>query len=358
MRIVIVGLSISSSWGNGHATTYRALVRALAGQGHDVLFLERDAPWYAEHRDAAAPEGCRLGLYQSLTQLKDRFGDDVRAADAVIVGSYVPQGVEVGQWVTRTARGVRAFYDIDTPITLQKLERGDEEYVSRALIARYDLYLSFTGGPTLDVLERRFGSPRARHLPCAVDPEGHAPVDGPARWDLGYLGTYSADRQGPLDQLLLQVARQEPALQFVVAGPSYPPHVRWPSGVERIDHVAPAEHAAFYGAQRFTLNLTRAAMRRAGWSPSVRLFEAASTATPILSDCWDGIGSYFRPGEEILLVSSAEDVRAHLHEMGEAERREMGWRARERVLRDHTSHARARQLVQLMQEAGGEVAAE
>ena len=130
MRIVILGLSITSSWGNGHATTYRGLVRELAARGHDVLFLEHDKPWYAANRDLPRPPYGRTELYDSVDDLKDRFAADVRDADVVIVGSYVPEGVAVGEWVREPPAGVTAFYDIDTPVTLAKLERGDFEYLS------------------------------------------------------------------------------------------------------------------------------------------------------------------------------------------------------------------------------------
>src|SRR3990170_1331251 len=132
MRIVIIGLSITSSWGNGHATTYRGLVRELAARGHDVLFLERDVPWYAENRDLPHPPFGQTSLYSSLVELKDRWTRPIREADFVIVGSYVPQGVAVGEWVTSVATGPVAFYDIDTPVTLAKLDRGDTEYLSRS----------------------------------------------------------------------------------------------------------------------------------------------------------------------------------------------------------------------------------
>src|SRR3954462_8727663 len=121
LRIVVIGLTITSSWGNGHATTYRGVVRELVGRGHDVLFLEHDKPWYASNRDLPYPPYGRTVLYASVDDLKERFADEVRDADVVIVGSYVPQGVEVGEWVPRAARGVPAFYDIDTPVTLAKL---------------------------------------------------------------------------------------------------------------------------------------------------------------------------------------------------------------------------------------------
>src|SRR5215207_1456914 len=167
LRIVILGLSITSSWGNGHATTYRGLVRELVARGHDVLFLERDVPWYAAERDLPRPPYGRKELYRDLAELRASHEGDVREADLVIVGSYVPDGVAVGEWVTRTARGSTAFYDIDTPVTLAKLARGDTEYLAPHLIPRYHLYLSFTGGPTLARLEQEYGSPLARPLYCA-----------------------------------------------------------------------------------------------------------------------------------------------------------------------------------------------
>src|SRR5215210_2946345 len=207
LRIVILGLSITSSWGNGHATTYRGLVRELAGRGHDVLFLERDVEWYANNRDLPRPPHGRTMLYRDLSELKRRFVAEIEDADLVIVGSYVPEGAQVGEWVTRTARGVTAFYDIDTPVTLAKLERGDEEYLTRALISDYQLYLSFTGGPTLQRLEQEFGSPMARPLYCSVDPDLYYPEPASIRWDLGYMGTYSDDRQPALSRLLMEPAR-------------------------------------------------------------------------------------------------------------------------------------------------------
>src|SRR5213075_2313327 len=170
LRVVVLGLSITSSWGNGHATTYRALLREFSARGHDVLFLERDQPWYADHRDMPAPAFCRTSLYASPAELGERFARAVREADLVIVGSFVPEGVAVGDWVQRTARGLTAFYDIDTPVTLARLARGEHDYLAPRQIPRYDLYLSFTGGPTLRRLEREFGSPRARVLYCSVDP--------------------------------------------------------------------------------------------------------------------------------------------------------------------------------------------
>jgi spore maturation protein CgeB len=344
LNIVILGLSITSSWGNGHATTYRGLVRELVRRGHQVLFLERDVPWYASNRDMPRPPYGRTELYTSLEDLHARFTDEVRQADLLIVGSYVPQGVEVGRWVQRTARGVPAFYDIDTPVTLAKLERGDYEYLAPDLIPGYRLYLSFTGGPLLRRIENELGSPAARPLYCSVDPELYMPQPVEPRWNLGYLGTYSDDRQPTLNELMLNAAREWREGRFVVAGPQYPASVQWPPNVERVEHLAPPEHAAFYNSQRFTLNVTRADMVRAGYSPSVRLFEAAACAVPIISDVWDGLDTLFIPGQEILLARSSADTLGFLREMSERERRSLGTRARARVLAEHTAAHRAEEL--------------
>jgi spore maturation protein CgeB len=350
MRICILGLSITSSWGNGHATTYRALVRQLAAQGHEVTFLERDVPWYAGNRDMPKPPGARTQLYTSLDELRTRHEGDVRDSDFVIVGSYVPEGNDVGRWVTSTASGITAFYDIDTPVTLAKLANGGADYISRGLIPEYDLYLSFTGGPTLERLEREFGARRARALYCSVDTDDYFPDPGDAEWDLGYLGTYSDDRQPSLTELMLEPARTLSDRRFVVAGAQYPAGIEWPENVKRITHLPPRDHRRFYNAQRYTLNITRADMIRAGWSPSVRLFEAAACGTPIVSDYWEGLEEFFEPGKEIFIARSADDTAAYLHEVPEEERRAAGLRARDRILAAHTAAHRASELVAYAEE--------
>jgi spore maturation protein CgeB len=344
LRIVILGLSITSSWGNGHATTYRGLVRELARAGHDVLFLERDVEWYAANRDLPNPPDGRTALYRSLDELKQTYAGDIEAADLVIVGSFVPEGSEVGRWVVDHAAGITAFYDIDTPVTLAKLARGEEEYISRDLIPRYDLYLSFTGGPTLDRLERELGAPLARPLYCSVDPDLYHPEAVPERWDLAYMGTYSDDRQPGLSQLLITPAARWRKGRFAVAGPQYPADIRWPSNVHRIEHLPPARHRGFYAAQRFTLNLTRADMIAAGFSPSVRLFEAAACGTTIVSDRWEGLETFLEPGREILVAESSEDVLGWLRELPDDERLAIGARGRARVLSEHTAAHRASEL--------------
>ena len=284
------------------------------------------------------------GSTKSLEELREGYAQEVSQADLVMVGSYVPEGIEVAEWVLQTAGGVRAFYDIDTPVTLASLRRGNCEYLKPELIPRFDLFLSFAAGATPKMLEEKFGSPCARPLLCSVDPDLYAPEDVETRFELGYLGTYSDDRQPGLDQLLLQPAREMPAGRFVVAGPQYPPEISWPENVERIEHLPPREHRRFYNEQRFTLNVTRSDMVRAGFSPSVRLFEAAACGTPIISDWWPGLDSYFAPQREILPAASSRDVLGYLQNMPESDRQALGRSARRRVLAEHTSDRRAEEL--------------
>lgn len=344
LDVVVLGLSITSSWGNGHATTYRGLLREFVARGHRVLFLERDVPWYAQNRDLPEPAFCRTELYVDLNDLARRFLTSIREADCVIVGSYVPEGVEVGRFALEHARGRVAFYDIDTPVTLGKLSRGDHEYITPDLIAAYDLYLSFSGGPALEILEKDYGSPRARALFCSVDPGAYFPENLPRRYDLGYMGTYSDDRQPPLQRLMLDAADVWTDGRFIVAGPQYPESIHWPQNVERVDHLPPSEHRAFYNSMRFTLNVTREDMVHLGHSPSVRLFEAAACGVPIISDYWDGLDQLFEFGSEILVSRSAEDTLGYIRELPDDEARAVGEAGRNRVLRRHTAAHRAAEL--------------
>ena len=353
MKIVIIGLSITSSWGNGHATTFRSLIAGLAQFGEDVLFLEQDRPWYAAHRDMPHPPFCDTVLYADAAELAAHHGDAIAKADLVIVGSYVADGPAVCRMVQQTARGVTAFYDIDTPVTLAALAQGRCDYITPELIRGFDLYLSFTGGPTLRVIERRFGAKMARALYCSADPDLNAP-DPTAQpdCDLGYLGTYSADRQPKLDRLLCTPARLWPEGRFNVTGPQYPATIDWPANVARSEHSAPDQHRAFYASQRYTLNITRADMIRAGYSPSVRLFEAAACGTPIISDWWPGLDTLFRPDVEIAIAHTPEDVLHTLRDTPDPVRVAMAERARARVLQHHTGRHRAAELMGYVREVG------
>jgi spore maturation protein CgeB len=320
----------------------------LDAREHDVLFLERDVPWYATTRDMPSPPYAATELYDSVNCLTERFRDAIHGADLVLLGSYVPDGAEIARFVLDSASGVVAFYDIDTPITLGALVDGTCEYLAPDLIPEFDAYLSFTGGPALECLTTRFGARRTHGFYCLVDPELYRPLPAPARrLALGFLGTYDAYRQRALSELLLEPATQLPRHDFMVAGPQYPPEVIWPRNVQRIEHIDPSRHRAFYASQRLTLNLTRRDMIEWGWSPSVRLFEAAACGVPIISDWWSGLDSFFEPGHEILIARSRDDVIEMITWSSDDDLARMAERARARTLREHTAEHRAIELEQL-----------
>ncbi len=354
LDIVVIGLTLTSSWGNRHAVTYRPLIPALSRRGHRICFLERDVPWYADNRDLHTWPFCQIQLYGSVAELKERFASRIRSADAVLVGSYVPDGIEIGHWVNRTASGLTAFYDIDTPVTMAALARGTCEYLTPELIAGFDLYLSFTGGPFLSRIKEQHKLSAVMPLYCSADPDTYRPCQVCREYDLGYMGTYSADRQPHLDRLMIQAARLWPAGRFVLAGQQYPDHIHWPENIHRIKHMPPVRHRDFYNSQRFTLNLTRADMVETGYSPSVRLFEAAACGTPIISDYWPGLENFFVPGAEILISHEPEQTLEFLHDMSENQRRTIGENARRRILSAHTPDHRARALEQQIKELIGQ----
>jgi spore maturation protein CgeB len=208
-------------------------------------------------------------------------------------------------------------------------------------------YLSFTGGPFLaEVVEGEFGAREARPLYCSVDAARYrrtAPEPELAA-EMGYMGTYAPDRQPVVERFLNAVARRLPEKRFLVAGPQYPEEIRWPENVRLISHLPPARHPAFYSSARWQLNATRADMVAAGWSPSVRLFEAGAIGCAVISDYWAGIDTLFEPGREILLPASTDDVVEILTGTSEEERRAIAGAFRARVLREHTSRVRAAEL--------------
>lgn len=347
LDIVVFGLSITSSWGNGHATTFRSLIKALAARGHKVTFFEKDVPWYSSQRDMPDPPFCKVILYKALPELEAHEAM-ISDADLVILGSYVSDAKELSAKISALAPECFAFYDIDTPVTLAKLRRGDYEYLTPEMIPRFDLYLSFSGGPTLEHLEKEYGAQRARPLYCSVDTDLYFPTETGTdstlkQYALAYLGTYSDDRQPTVERLLMAPAAHLQNEQFCVAGAQYPASINWPGNVQITEHIPPQEHREFYGAQRFTLNVTRQDMIAAGYSPSVRLFEAGACGTPIISDEWEGLDSFFSIGDEILTARSPEEVEEYL-QMNESDRRQLGERLRQKVLNNHTSRHRAIEL--------------
>jgi spore maturation protein CgeB len=352
MKLVVFGLSISSSWGNGHATTYRALLRAFAARGHEIVFYEWDAPWYrGEHRDLPRPQFCRLVMYREWERIAARALAEARDADATLVGSYVHRGPRVIDDLAERGIDPLFFYDIDTPVTVSLLRSANADYLRADQIPLFARYFSFTGGPWLNqVLEQELGARDAMPLYCSVDAEHYRPTlpDSELQADLAYMGTYAPDRQPTIEQLLNTPARSLRDCRFLVAGPQYPAGYSWAPNVRLIPHLPPKRHPAFYSGASWQLNATRADMIAAGWSPSVRLFEAAACGAAMLSDRWSGIEEFFTPSREILLPESPAEVVDLLCTTHRDDRVAIGLAARERVLREHTSERRAEELESLL----------
>lgn len=353
MKIVILGLSITSSWGNGHATTFRALCRELHRRGHHIIFIEKDVEWYRSNRDLPEPPYVTLWLYEDWQ--RDGIGivrDAIRDADSIVVGSYFPDAIAATALLQQEAKAPVLFYDIDTPITIAALrQHGRCDYLRADDVPFYAAYLSFTGGPTLTEIEQRFGSPLAVPFYCSVDPEAYhrTPVQAEFACAMSYLGTYAADRQPKLMDLLNAPAAALPQERFLVAGPMYPANTPWAANVVTHPHLPPSDHPALYSSSRWVLNLTRADMVAAGYSPSVRLFEASACGAPIVSDAWPGMEEFFTPGEDILLASDTGEALRILRDIDEAEARRIGEAARARTLAKHTSARRAQEYEEVMQ---------
>lgn len=354
MKLVIFGLTVSSAWGNGHATLWRSLIRGLDAAGHDVVFYERDLPFYRAHRDLPAlPGRGRLRVYASWDDVRAEAARELAGAGAALVTSYCPDGRAAAQLVLASRARARVFYDLDTPVTLARLAAGDDvPYLPAGGLAAFDLVLSFTGGRALALLRDRLGARRVHALYGSVDPACHRPVAPAPAWAgaCSYLGTWSDDRHAMLDRLFLEVARRHPQRAFVLGGAQYPPHVAWPANVVRRDHVPPPEHPAFFCSSPLTVSVTREPMAQLGYCPSGRLFEAAACGVPVLSDRWEGLDAFFTPGEEILLASTTAEALAALalpaHELAR-----IGARARARALAEHSGTRRASELIALIEGA-------
>ncbi|MGE5619118.1 MAG: glycosyltransferase [Sphingomonadaceae bacterium] len=352
MRLLVFGLSITSSWGNGHATVYRGLLKELHRQRVDVTFVEKDVPWYAENRDLPRTDFARILLYRGAGQLEDLLATEIPRSDVVLMGSYFPDGVTVATRLANHGDLVRLYYDIDTPVTLAAFAAtGATPYLESEQLAVFDAVLSFTGGRALAELEKRWGARRTVAFYCALDPETHYRVEPVEtfRCRLGYMGTYSADRQEAMARLFLRPALGLPQQRFVLAGPQYP-DMALPPNVSHFHHLPPGMHSAFYSSCDLTLNITRGPMVVYGYSPSVRLFEAAGCGACVISDRWDGLEELFEVGKEILVADDTESMLALLRETTPEAAMELGERFRARALREHTFAVRARQFLDLVRD--------
>ena len=356
MKIAIFGLTISSSWGNGHATLWRGLCKALVKLGHEFTFFERDVPYYASNRDwASLPPSLgnsKLVLYSDWSTIEAQARRELAHCDTAIVSSYCFDAQAATDAILDAQHPLAVFYDLDTPVTLDALRSGKQvPYIPWRGLGDFDLVLSYTGGAALEALRSDLSAHRVRALYGHVDPDVHQPVDPVDRYRamLSWLGTYSADRQAMLEELFVAPARLRPEEKFLIAGAQYPEHFPWSSNVYFVYHLPPQEHAAFFSSSRLTLNVTREPMARMGWCPSGRLFEAAACGAAVLSDEWCGLDDFYTPGEQVLVARNCADTLAAL-DLSDARLQAIGRAARERTLDEHTSMHRAKQLIHYLEE--------
>lgn len=351
MRIIIFGLTVSSSWGNGHASLWRGMLRALAGQGHEIVFFEKTVSYYADTRDAwPIPTGVEVRFYDGIGDIVEGLAAESYRADVAMVTSYCPSGAEICRLLMKYVTGLTVFYDMDTPVTLRSLHQGAKVfYLPEEGLGAFDLVLSFTGGRALAELRSRLGAKRVQPLYGWVDGGCYRKVQPCAEYSsaLSYLGTYAADRQPALQELLLKPADRYPAQRFFIAGAQYPDDFPWAPNIHFVRHLPPDLHPAFFCSGRATLNITRSAMKEFGYCPSGRLFEAAACGVPIVTDAWEGLEEFFEPGLEILRVETSQQV-VQVLEMSDRELQQIADAAQTRVMEDHTAENRASQLIHIL----------
>ncbi len=351
MKITVFGLSISSAWGNGHATLLRGLFRALYCYGHEIHFFERDTAYYAANRDAPSLPYVNVHLYSEWNQSLPLIRTVLADSDVAMVTSYCADGAAACELILTENLGRSIFYDLDTPVTLSRLAQGETPpYLPAEGLGGFDLVLSYTGGNALRQLRSWLKARTVATLYGWVDPETHYRVPASPEFasDLSYLGTYAADRQKSLEELLIRPAAEQPDRRFVIAGAMYQEPERWPGNIRYFPHIAPPQHSSFYSSSLLTLSITRGTMAAMGYCPSGRLFEASACGTAVLSDWWEGLDTFFTPGQEILIARSPSEAMAALSTDPQF-LTQVGARARERTLDCHTAAQRARRLIELIE---------
>lgn len=351
MNIVVFGLAVSSSWGNGHATLWRGLSAALAKLGHKVVFFEKDTPYYASTRDLDFLPGGELIIYSNWEDIQPAARKQLKNADVGVVTSYCPDALTASDLILDSNVAVSCFYDLDSPITLDRLKRHQPvPYLGPRGLRDFDLTLSYAGGPALDKLQSELGARAVAPLYGSVDPSVHSPVPPSHNYqaDLSYLGTWAQDRQARLEALLVEPAKLLPEKTFLIGGSMYDDSFPWRPNILLKSHVPASDHPSFYCSSTLSLNVTRQAMADNGYCPSGRLFEAAACGAAILSDTWEGLDLFLSPGKEILIANNTEDAMAAL-QMSAAGLAKIGKAARERVLEQHTADVRAREFESIVE---------
>lgn len=346
MRIFVFGSSITSSYWNGAATYYRGIYKQLHALGHQVTFAEPDAYGRQQNRDSGDFSYVSTIVYKNAEEIPALLR---QAAECDLLVKHSGVGVfdeqlEKEVLECRSGNTRVAFWDVDAPATLARVESNPED-VFRPLISQYDFIFTYGGGSPVIDHYRRLGAANCYPIYNALDPDTHHPVppDPALRCDLLFVGHRLPDRERRVHDFFFRAAELAPDYQFALGGEGWgnrqlPANVRW------IGHVGTGDHNRVNCSARMVLNINRDSMAGVGFSPPTRVFEAAGAAACLITDRWAGIEEFFEPEREILVAGSAEEIVSCLRNTPAAEAREIGQNMRVRALRDHTYALRAQEV--------------
>jgi spore maturation protein CgeB len=339
MRIAFFGSSLVSAYWNGAATYYRGLIRALSARGHEVTFFEPDALGRQQHRDMDDPDWARVVVYPAEEGAVLRALEEARSFDLIVKASGV--GVfdgllEAGVAEMRQPGSIVAFWDVDAPATLERVE-NDQADPLRALIPRFDVVFTYGGGRPVMRAYEALGARACVPVYNALDVSTHHPVPPEPRFaaDLAFIGNRLPDREARVEEFFLKPASLLPARRFLLGGSGWEGR-SLPASVRALGHVYTSDHNAINCSVRAVLNVNRASMARYGFSPPTRIFEAAGAGACVISDAWAGIELFLEPGREVLLAGNGEDVARRLDGLDPGRARAIGRAARRRMLAHHT----------------------
>ena len=352
MNLAFFGSSLVSSYWNGAATYYRGLLQALARFGHAVTFYEPDAYGRQQHRDIPDPPWARVVVYPATTEgWAGSLESAARGADVLVKASGIgvfDAELEAAVVAARRPGALAIYWDVDAPATLDAMF-ADASHPLRGAIPRYDMVLTYGGGPPVVEAYLALGARACAPIYNGLDSATHFPVEAEARYgcDLSFLGNRLPDREARVDEFLLRCAERLAQRRFLLGGAgwdskSLPPNVR------RAGHVGTADHNAFFCSALATLNVNRESMARYGFSPPTRIFEAAGAGACLITDSWTGIELFFEPGREILAAENGDQVADLLTALAPADRRRVAAAGRGRALAEHTYQRRARQVCALL----------
>ena len=353
MRIAFYGSSLVSSYWNGAATYYRGLLSDLARRGHGVVFYEPDAFDRQKHRDIDPPDWAESRVYPATVEALRAVMAEAAAADVVLKASGV--GVfddELLEGVIAASRpdAIRIFWDVDAPATLAELRRNPDHPLHKAMPS-LDLVLTYGGGPPVVAGYEGFGARRCVPIYNALDPTTHFPVPPEERFsaDLAFLGNRLPDRERRVEEFFLRPAAELPERRFLIGGNGWETK-GMSANVRHIGHVYTREHNAFNTSPLAVLNVARDSMADIGFSPATRVFEAAGAGGCLVTDAWEGIDLFLKPGEEVLVARDGADVAEHVRSLTPERARAIGAAARARVLAEHTYTLRGAKVDAILEE--------